>query len=90
MTTEETETQVAQATGRRTMQEERRLNLILQYIAMVLLAAFFLFPLAYMYVSSLKPDNVVLADSDSLAAFVPSPTVGLENYQDAIVEIHTP
>ncbi len=66
------------------MEQRRRLNLILQYIAMVLLAAFFLFPLIYMYVSSFKPDNVVLADSGSLAAFVPSPNVGLENYSDAI------
>jgi multiple sugar transport system permease protein len=66
------------------MEQRRRINLVLQYIAMVLLAAFFLFPLVYMYVSSLKPDNAVLADSDSIAAFIPSPNVGLENYADAI------
>ena len=74
---------VAKAPGR-SMEQRRRLNLIFQYIAMVLLAAFFLFPLVYMYISSFKPDNVVLADSDSLAAFVPAPNVGLENYSDAI------
>ncbi len=66
------------------MEREKRLNLVLQYIAMVLLALFFLFPLVYMYVSSFKPDNLVLADSNSIKAFIPSPNVGLENYSDAI------
>lgn len=66
------------------MRRERRANLVIQYILMVLLAAFFLFPLVYMYVSSLKPDAAVLADSDTIRAFVPEPYVGLENYQDAI------
>jgi multiple sugar transport system permease protein len=63
----------------------RRVLRIGQYALMLLLAAFFLFPLVYMYVSSLKPDNVVLGDADSLAAFLPAPFVGFENYADAIV-----
>lgn len=83
MTVADTTPTVAAAPGR-SMEQRRRINLVLQYIAMVLLAAFFLFPLVYMYVSSLKPDNAVLADSDSIAAFIPSPNVGLENYSDAI------
>jgi multiple sugar transport system permease protein len=61
-----------------------RRNLVVQYVLMVALAAFFLFPLIYMYVSSIKPDDAVLADSSSIAAFLPSPSVGLENYGDAI------
>jgi multiple sugar transport system permease protein len=83
MTAPEMTTEVEAAPGR-SMEREKRLNLILQYIAMVLLAAFFLFPLVYMYVSSFKPDNVVLADSGGIDAFIPSPNVGLENYRDAI------
>jgi multiple sugar transport system permease protein len=55
-----------------------------QYLVMVLLAAFFLFPLVYMYVSSVKPDNVVLSDASSIRGFLPTPFVGLENYGDAI------
>ena len=74
---------IADAPGR-SMKKERQINLVFQYVVMVILALFFLFPLVYMYVSSLKPDNIVLSDSDSLAAFVPSPNVGLENYSDAI------
>lgn len=54
------------------------------YLVMVLMAIFFLFPLVYMFVSSLKPDDVVLSSSGSLAALLPSPFLGLENYGDAI------
>ncbi len=54
------------------------------YVVMVALAIFFLFPLVYMFVSSFKPDDVVLSSSGSLGALWPSPTVGLENYGDAI------
>jgi multiple sugar transport system permease protein len=51
---------------------------------MLLLAAFFLFPLLYMVASSFKQDGVVLSDADSIAAFLPIPFVGVENYVDAI------
>lgn len=56
----------------------------LHYAVMVLCAALFLFPLVYMFSSSLKPDDQVLANSQSLKAFLPIPSVGLENYADAI------
>jgi multiple sugar transport system permease protein len=62
----------------------RAIPLIAKYAAMLLLAAFFLFPLVYMIASSFKPDGVVLSDADSLAAFLPIPFVGVENYVDAI------
>lgn len=55
-----------------------------QYLVLLLLAAFFLFPLIYMYVSSVKPDGVVLADANSVDGFIPLPFVGLANYGDAI------
>jgi len=55
-----------------------------QYVVMLLLAAFFLFPLLYMVASSFKQDGVVLSDADSIAAFLPIPFVGVENFVDAI------
>jgi multiple sugar transport system permease protein len=64
--------------------DQGRRALVVQYVLMIALAAFFLFPLIYMYVSSLKPDEAVLADSSSLTAFLPVPFVGLQNYADAI------
>jgi multiple sugar transport system permease protein len=62
----------------------RRRITIVQYAVMVLLAAFFLFPLVYMVMSSFKSDAAVLSSADSLDAFSPVPSVGLENYSDAI------
>jgi multiple sugar transport system permease protein len=56
----------------------------LQYAIMLTFAAFFLFPLIYMVMSSLKSDDAVLSSADSIDAFSPAPTVGLENYSDAI------
>ena len=56
----------------------------LLYAVMVVFAALFLFPLVYMVSSSLKPDDQVLANSQSLEAFLPFPFVGFENYTNAI------
>ncbi|MEA2022954.1 MAG: carbohydrate ABC transporter permease [Actinomycetota bacterium] len=60
------------------------------YAVMVVLALFFLFPLVYMLASSFKADDQVLANSDSLKAFVPQPFVGFENYGDAIERAQFP
>jgi multiple sugar transport system permease protein len=57
---------------------------LLQHAVMILLAAFFLFPLVYMLASSLKEDGAVLAGSDSFKAMLPTPWVGTENYGDAV------
>lgn len=54
------------------------------YAVMVALAFFFLFPLVYMFSSSFKPDDQVLANSQSPEAFVPTPFDGFSNYSDAI------
>lgn len=62
----------------------RGLPRMAQYVVMLLLAAFFLFPLLYMIASSFKQDGVVLSDADSIAAFLPIPFVGVENFVDAI------
>lgn len=56
----------------------------LLFTLMLVFAVLFLFPLVYMLSSSFKPDAKVLANSQSLKAFLPIPFVGLENYLDAI------
>lgn len=53
---------------------------VLTYVAMTLLALFFLFPLVFMFVSSLKPDAQILQDIDSPAAFLPVGDISLDNY----------
>jgi len=52
------------------------------YVVLVALAVFFLFPVAFMVSGAFKPDNEVLADADSLGAFVPS-DLTTENFGDA-------
>lgn len=54
------------------------------YATMVVLAIFFLFPLVYMLSSSFKPDDQVLANSQSAEAFLPTPFTGIDNYSDAM------
>lgn len=65
------------------MEKQQRRNLIIQYILMVLLAAFFLFPLVFMFIAALKEDSSVLSDSDGIGAFIPTPWVGLDNFTSA-------
>jgi len=83
-TTTLTPADVAITRRRVTPARRRRRWAALQYAIMIIFAAFFLFPLIYMVMSSLKSDDAVLSSADSIDAFSPAPTVGLENYSDAI------
>lgn len=60
----------------------RRRRRTWSYLAMSALAVFFLFPLVFMVVSSLKPDSQILSDTGSLRAFLPVGDVSLQNYAD--------
>ena len=59
-----------------------RRRVLLGYVPMVLLAAFFLFPLVFMFVSSLKPDAQILGDIGSPQAFLPVGDISTQNYVD--------
>jgi multiple sugar transport system permease protein len=50
------------------------------YLVRILLVAFFAFPLLFMFMSSLKPDNQIFADLDSVKAFLPVGDISLSNY----------
>lgn len=58
----------------------RRWGTAATYVAMSLLALVFLFPLVFMFVSSLKPDAQILQDIDSPMAFLPVGDISLDNY----------
>jgi multiple sugar transport system permease protein len=51
-----------------------------RYVIRTLLAIFFAFPLLFMFVSSLKPDDQIFADLSSLKAFLPVGHISLDNY----------
>lgn len=58
----------------------KRRRAILLYVPMTILALIFMFPLVFMFVSSLKPDAQILADVDSVNAFLPIGDISLNNY----------
>ena len=51
-----------------------------KYLVRTLLALFFAFPLVFMFVSSLKPDQQIFKDLSSLRAFLPIGDISLKNY----------
>lgn len=63
--------------------DNQGLRLAVRYAVLVLIAIIFVFPLVFMVMSSLKPDQQLLADTSSLRAFLPVGDVGLSNYTAA-------
>lgn len=58
----------------------RGLRLAVRYAVLVLIAVIFVFPLVFMVVSSLKPDQQLLSDTGSLRAFLPVGDISFDNY----------
>lgn len=63
--------------------DNRGLRLATRYAVLVLIAVIFIFPLVFMAMSSLKPDQQLLQDSGSLRAFLPVGDISLNNYTAA-------
>jgi len=59
------------------------LRLVVRYTVLTIIAIIFVFPLVFMLVSSLKPDQQLLADTSSMRAFLPVGDISLNNYYDA-------
>jgi multiple sugar transport system permease protein len=73
---------------RRRSQNFKGLSVFLNYLLLVALAAFFLFPLVFMFVSSIKNDELqIMKDMTSANAFIPSGDIGFQNYQDVFARI---
>lgn len=64
-------------------QDNHGLRLATRYAVLVLVAIVFVFPLLFMAMSSLKPDQQLLNDTNSLRAFLPVGDLSLQNYWDA-------
>ena len=63
--------------------DNRGLRLATRYAVLVLVAVIFIFPLLFMAMSSLKPDQQLLSDTNSLRAFLPVGDISLNNYSAA-------
>jgi multiple sugar transport system permease protein len=59
------------------------LRLGVRYAVLILIAIIFIFPLVFMLMSSLKPDQQLLTDTESLRAFLPVGDISLDNYSAA-------
>ncbi len=59
------------------------LRLFVRYAVLTLIAIIFIFPLVFMLMSSLKPDQQLLSDTASLRAFLPVGDISLANYSAA-------
>ncbi len=68
------------AASERTIQGERRRHRTLLHVVMIALSILFLFPLVFMFVSSLKPDDQIMNDVSSWRAFLPIGDISLDNY----------
>lgn len=55
-------------------------NLMLRYAVLIVIALIFIFPLVFMVMSSLKPDEQLLRDTASIRAFLPVGDISLDNY----------
>src|SRR5579863_3491019 len=63
-----------------TTSNPRGLALAARYAPLVIIAAIFVFPLVFMVMSSLKPDQQMLTDSKSFRAFLPVGDISFHNY----------
>lgn len=64
---------------------KRALRLSLNYLFMVFLAVFFLFPIVFMLVTSVKESEMqILTDMSTLMAFIPYGDLGLQNFRDVM------
>ena len=60
---------------------------VISYILLILLALIFVAPIAFMFVASLKPDELVLSQAGTLHGFIPSPA-SLQNYRDVFDRVN--
>lgn len=51
------------------------------YLLMIVLAVIFIFPIVFMFMSSLKPTTQLLRDSASFRAFLPVGDISIDNYR---------
>jgi len=64
------------------------LRSVLNYLVMTLLAFFFIFPIWFMLVSSVKTNELqITADMSKLSAFIPYGELGLDNYYEVFAQM---
>lgn len=63
--------------------KDKGMSMAIKYIVLVVVALFFLFPTVFMFVSSIKNNEMqIISDMGNLRAFIPYGEIGLKNYFD--------
>jgi len=66
----------------------KNISIILNYLLLIAIALFFLFPIVFMFVSSIKNNETqIIRDMSSLSAFIPYGDLGLKNYFDVFKQM---
>ena len=66
----------------------KNISIILNYLLLIVVALFFLFPIVFMFVSSIKNNETqIIRDMSSLSAFIPYGDLGLKNYFDVFKQM---
>lgn len=66
----------------------KNISITLNYLLLIVVALFFLFPIVFMFVSSIKNNETqIIRDMSSISAFIPSGDLGLKNYFDVFKQM---
>ena len=75
--------------SQKSSKKQKRIKKWLTYLVMSLLAIFFMFPIVFMLMSSIKNNEYqVVTDMSSLRAFLPIGELGIQNYKDVFTSQH--
>jgi len=70
------------------LRTQKTVSVIFNYLILIILAVFFLFPVVFMFVSSIKNNETqIIRDMSNIKAFVPYGEIGLKNYFDVFQQM---
>ncbi len=67
--------------------KDKYINRTLLYLGYILISLIFVFPMWFMFISSIKPDAQIVRDMSTLRAFIPSSKFAFENYVDIVNKV---
>jgi len=66
----------------------KKISITLNYLLLIVVALFFLFPIVFMFVSSIKNNETqIIRDMSNISAFIPYGDLGLKNYLDVFKQM---
>ena len=70
------------------LKTRKNISVILNYLLLIAIAVFFLFPIIFMFVSSIKNNETqIIRDMSNIKAFIPYGEIGIKNYFDVFQQM---